>query len=310
MDLSREYFYNQAKPALEAAFPDLFPRMAFGLVGNGSECFGFDDAISRDHDWGVDFCIWLLDADASANIDDINEWKNKFFREHPPLYTKQLSRYTRPTGAQTVSGFYKQLIGCGGVPKTLREWIRIPEENLAIATNGEAWLDPCGDFSAIRHGLLGFYPEDLRRKRIAARCMEAAQSGQYNFQRMARRGDRVACTISLARFTEAVIALVFLLSKVYRPFYKWSFKRMLELPGLGAQVGDALSELTGIEGFDQSAIDKRSRLIDGICDMLVKRLNQDGLASSTDCFMTAQGLEVQAGIEDPALRNLPAQYLI
>ena len=57
--LARTFYEDVASCALQEAFPSLFHRMAIGLAGEGSECFGFDDALSRDHDWGTALCIWL-----------------------------------------------------------------------------------------------------------------------------------------------------------------------------------------------------------------------------------------------------------
>ncbi len=31
-------------------------RIAVGLVGKGSDCFGFDDVLSQDHDFGTALC--------------------------------------------------------------------------------------------------------------------------------------------------------------------------------------------------------------------------------------------------------------
>lgn len=51
LDLCREYFNQVCYPLLEKEFSNFLPRMAAGLIGEGSECYGFDDEISRDHDF-------------------------------------------------------------------------------------------------------------------------------------------------------------------------------------------------------------------------------------------------------------------
>ena len=47
LELSRKYVEGIYLPFLKEEFPELLERMAIGLVGEGSECFGFDDEISR-----------------------------------------------------------------------------------------------------------------------------------------------------------------------------------------------------------------------------------------------------------------------
>ena len=66
MDLSRAYCERYAASLFAGGLEGLRQRCALGLVGPGSECLGFDDEISRDHDFGPGFCIWLEPADFAA----------------------------------------------------------------------------------------------------------------------------------------------------------------------------------------------------------------------------------------------------
>ena len=61
MELSRKYFDEYGLPMLKQKFPQYIDKMAAGLAGEGSECLGFDDEYSQDHDFGAGFCIWLPD---------------------------------------------------------------------------------------------------------------------------------------------------------------------------------------------------------------------------------------------------------
>ncbi|MBO6010658.1 MAG: hypothetical protein J6P71_02525, partial [Oscillospiraceae bacterium] len=139
--LSRAFFKETALPALEKEFPEAAARAAAGLAGNGSECFGYDDEISRDHDWGVDFFLWLPVEDG-ALVPALAEWKARVLRLVPPELSRTRSEYGAQPGVMTVGDFYKSLIGCPCAPQTLGEWLAVPEENLAMAVNGEVFRDP------------------------------------------------------------------------------------------------------------------------------------------------------------------------
>lgn len=305
--LSRAYFSSVAEQRLRVEFPDLFPRLAAGLVGNGSECFGYDDMQSRDHDWGVDFFLWVPE-DARDAIPALHEFKLKVFDEQPPEFARTRSEYGARIGAMTVGDFYQSLIGCPQGPQTTVEWLRAPEENLAMAVNGEVFIDGTGEFAKIRERLLAFYPDDLRKKKIAAKCMAIAQTGQYNLDRIGRRGDIVTVNTVLARFTDSVIGMICLLNRVYKPYYKWAFRRMSELPILGGDMAALLRRLAEICGHDEAALTARREVVADICRLIVSELRRQWLAFSDDWFLTTHGEEIQRGIQDELLRGLPAQY--
>jgi hypothetical protein len=208
----------------------------------------------------------------------------------------------------TCGRFYASLIGFERGPEKIQQWRAAPEENFAMAVNGEVFIDGAGEFTATRAYLLGYYPEDLRRKKIAARCMELAQTGQYNLDRCLRRGDRVTLATVISRFTESVIAMIFLLNRVYRPYYKWAYRAMTELPVLGADASALLERIASAAGSYSERIDGVKQCVTRLCEMIADQLRGQRLSLSDDWFLTAHGERVRLGIKDDYLRSLPTQY--
>ena len=103
-------------------------------------------------------------------------------------------------GPLSIEGFYARFIGMPQPPQTWKQWRLVPEQFLAVSTNGAVFSDRLGAFTAFREALLGFYPEDVRLKKIAARCMGMAQAGQYNLLRSLRRGETATAMLAAARF--------------------------------------------------------------------------------------------------------------
>jgi hypothetical protein len=309
IELSKRYFFDTALPALRRDFPDIAGRAAAGLVGNGSECFGFDDEISRDHDWGVDFFIWLTQEDAPI-APDIARWKTRLMASQPPPFRRERSEYGASVGVSSGGAFYKSLVGFESGPQTIAQWRAVPEENLAMAVNGEVFIDGAGEFTATREYLLGYYPEDIRLKKIAARCMALAQTGQYNLDRCARRADIVTALVVLSRFIESATAMVFHLNRAFKPYYKWAYKAMSALPILGKEAGALLDRIA--RSWDAAApaapAASAAPAIADLCALFAAELRRQGLCSTGDWFLTTHGEEVRSLIKDDYLHSLPTQY--
>ena len=296
--LARSYYEAVGRPALEKSVPELLARMAVGLAGEGSECFGFDDEWSRDHDWGPSFCIWLSRDDyqnygarVQAVYDSLpGEIEGFAARQDGPLSRGRV-------GCLCAPDWYKRYTGMPEGPQTLAQWRRVPEAFLATATNGEIFNDPSGRFSAVRNRLLLFYPEDVRIKKIVARAAVMAQAGQYNYARSIKRGETVAAQLSLAEFTRAALSMVYLLNRRYAPFYKWLHRGLRGLPRLPRAYAQFQLLSTAKPGAETEA------LIEGICLNTAAELRRQGLSGCTDTFLQAHCPEMMERIGDPALRQ-------
>ena len=63
IDEARAFYLEYGQQMIAKNFPEYEGKIAVGFAGHGSECFGFDDEISRDHDFEKGFCLWLTDED-------------------------------------------------------------------------------------------------------------------------------------------------------------------------------------------------------------------------------------------------------
>lgn len=298
LDLAEAYYDTHGAPMIVGRFGDAAHRIATGFVGPGSECFGFDDEISRDHDWGPGFCIWLPAADCDRFGADLQ----KAYENLPATFMGFGPRKVSPgeqrrTGVGKISEFYLTYTGLDHVPATLGEWLNIPESSLATCTNGKIFTDPLGEFSRWRKALLDFYPEDVRLKKLASRCFTIAQAGQYNFTRSLKRKEFFAARYSETRFCADVISLIFLLNKRYAPFYKWMHRAVMQLPLLGKEIHALISGLMACR-----ACDEKPAIIEKICTLITSALQNEGLSDATSKFLLDHAYRIHDRIEDRELR--------
>lgn len=279
---------------IKAKYPNLYSRICLALVGVGSECLGFDDEISEDHDFSSRCQLFLDDSDYKTYKSDLKSSLKIFCKDLESL-TSNLKDIN--VEIMSIPNFYKYYTLFENGPKTESEYRKVPMDLLCVATNGKVFLDNLGKFSEIRNRLLNFYPEDIRLKKIAFQLNKMAQSGQYNYSRMIKRGDTVAANIAQGEFVKHYLEFVHLLNKKYMPFYKWSYRNACSLEILGNFTQENLKKLS------EASIYEKESIIEEICSTVVNTLNKLGLSHSNIDFLTYQADEVRKNILNPSLRN-------
>jgi len=297
LDLAEAYYREIGAPMISDQFPDFVDRIATGLVGPGSECFGFDDKFSRDHDWGPAFCMWLSGEDFEVigpSLQAAYEQLPRTFRGYPPRVSSPGEEAR--TGVTRIVSFYRAYTGLDHIPRTNLQWMAISENTLAASTNGRVFHDASDKFSSWRRALQKFYPRDVQLKKIASRCITIGQYGQYNLERCLKRGEYFAGHYAITQFCTDVISLIFLLNHRYTPFYKWMHRAVAQLRVLGRETHRIIGALVdGKKDQDKSA------LIEEQCALIVQELQRQDLTDSQSAFLLDHARDVHQRIEDAGL---------
>ena len=300
LEESKNFFLSFGRNWFEERCPRVFPRLAFGLAGHGSECFGFDDDISRDHDFTRGFAVWLSDGDEEKHGFELDRAYAALLREHSPGGSGKSSKLGESEhGPCRIGDFYLRHIGLAGAPETWQQWLYTPEHAFAEAVNGEVFLDGPGIFSAIRKEIAEGMPEDVRLKKIASRAVTMAQSGQYNFMRCHRHGEPGAAAFALSDFANACVSMVFLLNRRFAPYFKWKLRAMKTLPLLG-DLAYPLEFLL----CDPAPPDEKAAMISDICAQITAELARRELSDLKDDYLEPHAFEIMKKIRSPHIRSL------
>ncbi len=294
LEQARAFYEEYGRAMLHEQFPEMEDRIAVGLVGRGSECFGYDDEVSRDHDFETGFCLWVEDADDLRFGVELA----RAYRALPRQGAAQRSRMSEDRlGVQRTSFFYRRYTGSSGAPESWQQWLYLPSHALAEATNGQVWRDDLVRFCAVREQILHGMPEDVRKKKLAARAVEMAQSGQYNYERCLRHGQEGAAMLAAAEFVKAACGMIYLLNRRHMPYYKWMLRGLDELPLLG-ELRPALEYLLTGEN-DAAGQRTKQGVVEDLCAAVIRELRAQKLSNGDWDYLEPHAFAVMETIENP-----------
>lgn len=302
LELASKYYFEVCQPLIQSEFPQHYYFIAAGLVGEGSEAFGFDDELSQDHDFTPLCCYWLPDEhynQIASKLESLLRSLSDRYLGYPISF--EAMRNNKRRGVWKIGSFFEKYIGVKTAPETLYQWLNVPESSFALMTNGQVFYDELGEFSKIRNELLMYYPEDIRLLKIASCCMHIAQSGQYNFKRSMLRGDIVAARIAETQFITKAMHIVYALNKRYTPYFKWLRKGMETLPILGKTVSEQINKIVSLPA---QYITEKEELIEKICSDIIAELKAQKLSYNPSDFLLVHGDEVRTQIRNATVKQI------
>ena len=284
--LCRAYYEAYGKPMIHEKFAAYEDRIAAGLVGEGSDCFGYDDALSRDHDWGPGFCIWV----SEELKEQIGEELQAAYEALPASFEgweRHISSHGQSrVGVCSIESFYGRILGGQNIKRLDREmtaedidWAAISDEALAAATNGQVFTDKEGTFSAIRALFKKGFPERMQYLRLAESCARFSQAAQYNFYRTQKRGDTVAASLCVSEGLRHGMKLLYYMENAYPPHDKWLYE--------GLKRKEELSSFTGLFSriTQTTALDQAADLFEELGARLADRLYEKNLTGSRESYL-------------------------
>ncbi len=310
---SREFYENYGKQMIHDRFPEYEDKIAVGVVGSGSDCFGFDDEISMDHDYDIGFCMWLT----PEVYDEIGEelvFAYKKLLQEAGVDEDSYGRLVQRRGVFEIKDFYQEFLG--GDYELGKALYEHEDYQLAAATNGEIFRDDLGEFTAVRNRLLEYYSDKAWAHKLIKSIHLFSQYGQSNYARMMARQDYVTANICVANAMEEAMNLVYLLARTYAPYYKWKLKGIEKLIEAGKwsdvdklkellHLLKELSQLGGQAGawenisYDASVVnyqDEKLVIIDKIAEILLAELKYKGLVKGDDIFLQNYEHQIMGGI--------------
>lgn len=304
LEIAEKYYRECGAPMIHAQFPELEGILAVGLAGSGSECLGYDDELSRDHDYEPSFIIFLPPEEV---VDRQTAFKlERAYAKLPDEFmglkrNKDVSFDTGRHGVMRAADFFRAKVGDPEGELSLEKWMSIPEHYLLEATDGKIFRDDLGLVTDVRKKL-AYFPEDVRLKKLAGALMLAEQASNYNYERLLSRGDGAAAQLAIYEYVKQVLSAIFLLERKYKPFYKWQFRALEEMPTFAPLKEDLEGLLTTANGVGE-AVEKRSR-IRRVNAALGEEIREQELSDYDGLHLDSFAYCVNGKVKDPGIRNL------
>ena len=310
-ELAQDFHADVVGPLLARAMPGL--RYAAGRLGSGSDVLGFDDAMSRDHDWGCRLTLLVDEPDRAA----VPQVRRLLERELPESYRGLPVRFpltwdpavSHRVEIATVAGFAASRLGVDPTAElSVLDWLILTGQSVLEVTAGPVFADRTAELAQVR-ARLRWYPSDIERFVLAAGWQRLSQEMPM-VGRSAEHGDEPGSRLLSTRLAGDLMWLAFTLSRQWPPYPKWRGTAFRALP-IAADLAGPLTAAAGAPHWRE----RESALADA-CEILLGAQRARGLPAPASAVIPfwdrpyrtvdeAVRESLLSAITDPDLSRLP-----
>ncbi len=290
MDVAVRFYEDYGKKMIHEGFPEYEEKIAVGKTGAGSECFGFDDELSCDHDYIPGFSMWLTDEDyekIGSKLEEAYEdilksfMKENGYKESDVFNDNARNR----NGVRRIKDFYLEHTGTEYGPESLNDYLfLLTDENetgAAAAVNGAVFRDDLGIFSQARMRLSAYYPERLKLMKLSEYVTKLGQAAQYNYKRCSLRNDISAMLIIRDKAVRYALKIIYMLNERYVPHDKWLREGLKGLPRL-SELGYVIDE---IAVTDIRNVEDNVKYLEIICRDILSFIKKEAVVYGNSSFL-------------------------
>lgn len=322
IELAKAFYEGVVRPWLAEAHPGL--RHDAGIFGYGSELLGFDDEMSRDHNWGPRVQLVVTEADfaahAEAIVDGFDAVKPETFlgepigyrsRPHPPIVAGDaLGRPGHGVEVFTAAGIVRTRLALDTkAPLDALTWLSLPEQRLLELTAGDIFHHGLGELARLKE-TFSRCPRDVTLYKLAAQWRRISDEQAF-VGRAGYVGDDLGSRIICSRLARDIMRICFLLEGQYAPYAKWFGSAFARLMSAG-ELLPMLNATLAAESWEA-----RQTLISKACLAVAEMHSRLGFPLSVEPeigpyfgrpFLTINAEAISADlfslITDPVLRDL------
>lgn len=210
-ELSKQFYVEIIQPMLSDTPHDAV------LIGEGSDVLGFDQPISKDHDWGPRITIFV------SNKEQIQPTRGKILANLPERFLGFSTFVDEDSSNIQVATAWKWLHRNLSIKDiyslTYSDWLSFPQQHLLQFVGGVSFADSLGDYKKAKQ-ILSWYPDDVWSWAMASQWY-LIWSSERLIQRTLEDEDYLGSQLILQKVVRYMIEMWFLQSKQYKPYDKW-----------------------------------------------------------------------------------------